>query len=58
MKEGKIVIQDGKPSVLLSESAKAAGGVCIQSGIELAQQLARKIIEQQTTKSLLGTTGL
>ena len=43
--EGKIIIQDGKPSVVLSESANAAGGVSIQSGIKLAQELAHKIIE-------------
>ena len=57
LNEGKVIIQEGKPKVVLSESANAAGGVSIQSGIKLAQQLAHKIIEQQMGENGINIAG-
>lgn len=50
MSENRIVIENGRPKVVLSEEANMVGGVSIQEGISLAKQLAHLIIESQKSE--------
>ncbi|MGM9858922.1 MAG: hypothetical protein ACI311_06730 [Bacilli bacterium] len=47
MEKNKVIIKNGKPKIVLSESANLIGGVSIEEAKVLAFQVAKKIMESK-----------